>query len=465
MAKKNEYDVVVIGGGPGGYVAAIHASQAGKSVAIVERDALGGICLNWGCIPTKSLLHDAEVLHLVKNAGKHGINIKDYSVDFGKVVKRSRSVSKRLSKGIEYLMKKNNITHLKGVAKLRTASDVEVESKDGKSLLKASNVIIATGGRNREVPGLKTDGKRVITYKEAMTLDKPPKTMIIIGAGAIGVEFATLYHEYGTKVHLVEMLPRVLPLEDYEVSDALVSSLKKRGIHIYVSSKVEKIETLKTKVKVHLSDGKKSEIIDGEIALVAVGIQGNVENLGLESVGVKIENGRIVTDEFQRTVVENIYAIGDVTGPPWLAHVASAEGRIAAAHLCGRNPKPLDYHSIPACTYSRPQIASIGMTEEEAQEAGHELKVGKFPMRASGKALAQDETEGFVKIIFDAKYGELLGCHIIGPEATELIAEVAAAKMLEATYEEIVETVHAHPTIAEAIMEAAADAYGEAVHV
>jgi dihydrolipoamide dehydrogenase len=298
-----------------------------------------------------------------------------------------------------------------------------------------------------------------------MTLDKPPKTMIIIGAGAIGVEFATLYHEYGTKVHLVEMLPRVLPLEDYEVSDALVSSLKKRGIQIYLSSKVGKIETLKTKVKVHLSGGKKSEIIDGEIALVAVGIQGNVENLGLESVGVKIENGWIVTDEFQRTVVENIYAIGDVTGPPWLAHVASAEGRIAAAHLCGRNPKPLDYHSIPACTYSRPQIASIGMTEEEAQEAGHELKVGKFPMRASGKALAQDETEGFVKIIFDAKYGELLGCHIIGPEATELIAEVAAAKMLEATYEEIVEIVHAHPTIAEAIMEAAADAYGEAVHV
>ncbi len=465
VSKKNEFDVVVIGGGPGGYVAAIHAAQAGKNVAVVERDVLGGVCLNWGCIPTKSLLHDAEVLHLVKNAGKYGIEIKDYSVDFGKIVKRSRTVAKRLSKGVEYLMKKNNITHIKGVAKLRTASDVEVATEDGKSLLKASNVIIATGGRNKELTSLETDGKRVITYKEAMTLEKPPKTMIIIGAGAIGVEFATLYHEYGTEVHLVEMLPRILPLEDAEVSAALAILLKKRGIHIHVSSKVEKIGTLKTKVKVHLSGGEKSEIIDGEIALAAVGTQGNVEDLGLESVGVQVGSGWIATDEFQRTTVEGVYAIGDVTGPPWLAHVASAEGRIAAAHLCGRNPKPLDYQSIPACTYSRPQVASIGMTEEAAQEAGHELKVGKFPMRASGKALAQDNTDGFVKIIFDAKYGELLGCHIIGPEATELIAEVAAAKMLEATYEEIVETVHAHPTIAEAIMEAAADAYGKAVHV
>lgn len=465
MGKKYDYDAVVIGGGPGGYVAAIHAAQAGKNVAIVERDALGGICLNWGCIPTKTLLHDAEVLHLVKNAGKYGIDIKDYSVDFGKVVKRSRTVAKRLSKGVEYLMKRSNITHIKGLAKLRSATNVEVKTAGGKKVIKAANVIIATGGRNREIPGLETDEKKVISYREAMTLKKLPKKMIIIGAGAIGVEFATIYHEYGTEVHLVEMLPRILPLEDVEVSDLLATSLKKRGIHIHVSTKVEKINVLKTKVKVHLSSGNKSEVQEADIALVAVGIQGNVENLGLETVGVNVERGWIVTDESQMTTAKGIYAIGDVSGPPLLAHVASAEGRIAAAHLCGNSFNPLDYDSIPACTYSRPQVASIGLTEEAAQSAGYELKIGRFPMRASGKAMAQDDTEGFVKIIFDAKYGELLGCHIIGPEATELIAEVAAAKMLEATYKEIVDTVHAHPTIAEAIMEAAADAYGEAVHV
>ncbi|MFQ6608737.1 MAG: dihydrolipoyl dehydrogenase [Fidelibacterota bacterium] len=465
MEKDKNFDVVVIGGGPGGYVAAIHAAKAGKIVALVEKNALGGICLNWGCIPTKALLHDAEILHLVKSAGKYGIEIDNYTVDFRKIIRRSRSVAKRLSKGVEYLLKKNNITHLKGVAQFKTATEVEVTTEDDKSLLKTKNVIIATGGRNRELPGLETDGQRLISYREAMTLKKPPQKMIIIGAGAIGVEFATLYHEFGTEVHLVEMLPRILPLEDEEISTALDSSLRKRGISILVSSRVEKIDVLKTKVKVHLSTRQRKEVLEGDVALVAVGIRANIEDLGLESLGIKIENGWIAADKYQRTSIEGIYAIGDVIGPPLLAHVASAEGRIAAAHLCGSNPIPIDYQSIPACTYSRPQVASIGMTEAAAIEAGHELKIGRFPMRASGKAMAQDDTDGFVKMIFDTKYGELLGCHIIGPEATELIAEVATAKMLEATYEEIVTTIHAHPTIAEAIMEAAADAYGEAVHI
>ena len=465
MAKGNKYDLIVIGGGPGGYVAAIHGAQFGKNVAVVERDTLGGVCLNWGCIPTKSLLHDAEMLHLVKNAGKYGIEIGDYKVDFSAVVKRSRKVAKRLSKGIEYLMKKNRITHLKGAATIQSSHDVEVTSEDGSRVLEAENIIIAVGGRNREIPGLETDGKRVISYREAMTLEEPPKKMIIIGAGAIGVEFATLYHEYGTEIHLVEMLPQILPLEDGEISEALKSYLKKRGMNLRTSARVEKIDALKTKVKVHLAAGEEKEVLEGDLALVAVGIQGNVEDLGLDSAGVQLENGWIKTDQFCQTTVEGVYAVGDVTGPPWLAHVASAQGRIAAAHLSGRNPTPLDYTSIPACTYTRPQVASIGLTEEAAQEAGHELKVGRFPMRASGKALAQDDTDGFVKILFDSQYGELLGCHIIGPEATELIAEVAAAKMLESTYKEIVETVHAHPTIAEAIMEAAADAYGEAIHI
>ena len=465
MARESKFDVIVIGGGPGGYGAAIHAAHAGKNVAVVEREALGGICLNWGCIPTKSLLHDAEVLHLVKNAGKYGIEISDYTVNFSAVVKRSRSVAKRLSKGIEYLMKKNKITHLKGTARIQSSHDVKWTSRDDSTVLKGENIIIATGGRNREIPGLETDGKQVISYREAMTLEEPPKKMIIIGSGAIGVEFATLYHEYGTKIHIVEMLPRILPMEDEEISEALASSLKGRGIDLHTSARVEKIDTLKTKVKVHLTEGGKKDVLEGEMALVAVGIQGNVEDVGLESAGVQLEDGWIKTDEFNRTTAEGVYAVGDVTGPPWLAHVASAEGRIAAAHLSGRNPTPLDYTNIPACTYSRPQVASIGLTEEAAKDAGHELKIGRFPMRANGKAMAQDDTEGFVKIIFDAQYGELLGCHIIGPEATELIAEAAAAKMLESTYKEIAETVHAHPTIAEAIMEAAADAYGEAVHV
>lgn len=461
-----KFDIVVIGGGPGGYVAAIRAAQLGKSVAVVEKDALGGICLNWGCIPTKSLLKDSEVLHLVKNAERHGINVNGYSVNLGGSVKRSRSVARRLSKGIEFLLKKNNIKYIAGTATLKTATEVAVRTGEGgKSVIPCDNVIIATGARNRELPGLETDGDRVISFKEAMILKKIPKSMVIIGAGAIGVEFASFYREYGTEIHLVELLPDLLPIEDQEISALLRKSFEERGVHVHTSTKVEKIERLKTKVKVHVSKSDASAVVEAQLALVAIGVQGNVEELGLETVGVGVEESWIQVNDVCRTAVPNIYAIGDVVGPPWLAHVASAEGRVAAEHISGRNPEPIDYGNIPGCTYCRPQVASIGMTEQFALKAGYELNIGRFPLRASGKALAIGEPEGLVKVIFDQKYGELLGCHMIGPEATELIAEAGAVRTLETTHEEILKTVHAHPTISEAFMEAVADAYGEAIHI
>lgn len=461
-----QFNLVVIGGGPGGYVAAIRAAQLGKKVALIEKDRLGGICLNWGCIPTKSLLRDSEVLHLVKNAAKYGIKISDYTVDFSASVKRSRDVSKRLSKGVEYLMKKNKITHLKGNGVIKSKNEVEVTDKtDKKSILKTNNIIIATGARNSEIEGLETDGERVITYKEALVLEQIPNSMIIIGAGAIGVEFASFFHEYGTEVHLVEMLPHILPAEDEEISEILTKLFKKRGIRIYTSTEVEKIDSLKTKIKVHVTSNGKNKILEGDLTLVAIGVQGNVENLGLEEVGVEVENSWIKVNEFYETSVKNIYAIGDVVGPPWLAHVASAEGHVAAVHISGKIPKTVNYSNIPGCTYCRPPVASIGMTEREALEAEYEIKVGRFPFRASGKALAMGEPEGLVKVIFDAKYGELLGCHIIGIDATELIAEIGAIRTLETTYEEILNTIHAHPTISECFMEAVADAYDRAIHI
>ena len=465
MSRK--FDIVVMGGGPGGYVAAVRAAQLGKSVAVVEKEALGGICLNWGCSPTKSLLKDSEVLHLVKNADKNGIDVNGYSVNFGTSVKRSRRVAKRLSKGVEYLLKKNKIEYIAGTASLKSAREVEVTgAKDKKkTVIQSDNMIIATGARNREFPGLETDGKRVISSKEAMVLDDIPKSMIIIGAGAIGAEFASLYSEYGTEIHLIEMLPDLLPVEDVEISRLLRKSFEERGMNVHTSAKVEKIERLKTKVKVHVTkeDGKK--VLEAQLALVAIGVQGNIERLGLEKVGVNVDKSYIQVNEVCQTSVPNIYAIGDVIGPPWLAHVASAEGRVAVEHICGKQPEPLNYGNIPGCIYCRPQVASVGMTEKAAADAGYNLKIGRFPMRASGKALALGEPEGFVKVIFDEKYGELLGCHIIGPEATELIAEAGAVRTLETTYEEILNTVHAHPTISECFMEAVADAYDEAIHI
>ncbi len=464
MSKR--YDLVVVGGGPGGYVAAIRAAQLRKSVAVVEKEALGGVCLNWGCIPTKSLLKDSEALHLVKNADKYGIKVDGYSVDFGATVNRSRGAAKRLSKGIEYLLKKNKIDHIAGTASIKSFNEVEVMESGGKNtVVECDHTIIATGARNREIPGLETDGKRVISSKEAMMLKEVPKSMIVIGGGAIGIEFASFYHEYGTEVSIVEMLPDLLPVEDNEVSDLLRKSFEDRGIAIHTSAKVEKINRLKTKVKVHLASENDGEILEAETALVAIGVQGNVEGLNLENLGVDIQESWIEVNKFSQTAVPNIYAIGDVIGPPWLAHVASAEGRVAAEHIAGEIPKPIDYDNIPGCTYCRPQVASIGMTERMVQEKGIEVKIGRFPMKASGKAMAIGELEGFVKVIFDAKYGELLGCHIIGHDATELIAEAGISRTLETTYEEILNTVHAHPTISESFMEAVADAYGEAIHI
>ena len=465
MSKK--FDIVVMGGGPGGYVAAIRAAQLGKSVAVVEKEALGGICLNWGCIPTKSLLKDSEVLHLVKNADKYGIDVNGYSVNFGTSVKRSRRVAKRLSKGIEYLLKKNKIEYIAGTASLKSTTEVEVNGTKGKkkTIIQSDNVIIATGARNREVPGLETDGKRVISSKEAMVLDDIPKSMIIIGAGAIGAEFASFYSEYGTEIHLVEMLPELLPVEDVDISKLLKKLFEERGMNIHNSAKVDKIECLKTKVKVNVTKEGRKEVLEAQLALLAIGVQGNVERLGLKKVGVNVNKSYIQVNDVCQTSVPSIYAIGDMIGPPWLAHVASAEGRVAVEHICGKEPEPLNYGNIPGCTYCRPQVASVGMTEKAAKDAGYTIKIGRFPMRASGKALALGETEGFVKVIFDEKYGELLGCHIIGPEATELIAEAGAVRTLETTHEEVLRTVHAHPTISESFMEAVADAYDEAIHI
>ncbi|MGY8780638.1 MAG: dihydrolipoyl dehydrogenase [Fidelibacterota bacterium] len=459
-----KFDIAVLGGGPGGYVAAIRAAQLGKKTVIIDEDNLGGVCLNWGCIPTKALLKNAEILHYVKNSKKFGINIPEYDVDFGKTIKRSRDVSQRLSKGIEFLMKKNKITHINGRGVLKSVEEIEVTKGQKKESIKADSIIIATGARPRIFSGMEPDGKQVITSKEAMILKEPPKKMVIIGAGAIGAEFAYFYNEYGTQIHLIEMMTNILPVEDLDVSKEVEKSFKKSGIKIYTETKVTKIDKLKTKVKVYAEKGKKTQVIDADIVLNAVGVTGNIENIGLETLGVKTDRGAITINEFNQTSVPNIYAIGDVSGPPWLAHVASAQGHVAAEHAVGRNAHPVDYLNIPGCTYCQPQVASLGMTEAAAKKAGHEIKVGRFDFRASGKALATGDSTGFVKIIFDKKYGELLGCHIVGSEATELIAELGVAKALETTWQEIAMTVHAHPTLSEAVMEAALDAFGQSVH-
>ena len=459
-----KYDIVVLGGGPGGYVAAIRAAQLGKKTAIIENDKLGGICLNWGCIPTKALLKNAEVLHYVKNSKQFGINIPTFSVNFNETIKRSRDVSQRLSKGVEFLMKKNNIDHIQGWGSFKSPNELEVLKGKKKDLIEADKIVIATGARPRILENMKPDGKQIITSKDAMVLKKVPKKIIIIGAGAIGAEFAYFFNEFGTEVHLIEMQDNILPVEDEEISKEVEKSFIKAGIKIYKNAFVTKIEKLKTKLKVHTEISGKSKIMNTDIVLNAVGVIGNIENIGLEKLGIKTSKGSIEINEFNQTSIENIYAIGDVTGPPWLAHVASAQGNIAVEHAFNYSTNPLDYSNIPGCTYCQPQVASIGITEFEAKELGHEIKVGRFDFKASGKALAAGDTTGFVKIIFDAKYGELLGCHIVGNNATELIAELSVAKALETTWEEIAMTVHAHPTLSEAIMEAALDAFGRNVH-
>lgn len=462
---ERQYDVTVIGGGPGGYVAAIRAAQLGMKVGLVETDRLGGICLNWGCIPSKALLKSAELYNLMKRSDEFGISHRDLSYDFTKIIKRSRDVSERITKGVEFLMKKNKIDVIKGYGKLTGKTTLSV-SNDGKvtDTIRSKAIIIATGARPRSVPGVEIDRKKVITSTEAMTLKEQPKSMAIIGGGAIGIEFAYFYNAIGTKVTVVEMMPGILPLEDREMTKLVESSLKKSGIEILTSTKVEGVKAgNEVEVTVSSEEGKKT--IKAEVALMAIGVQGNSENLGLEALGVKVEKGFIKVDEFGRTNVQGIYAIGDVSGPPLLAHVASHEGIVAAEHIAGKAKHGLDRSVFPSCTYCQPQVASVGMTEEAATKAGYKIKVGRFPFRPLGKALAIGETEGQVKLIFDEKYGELLGAHIVGSEATEMIAELVTAKTLETTYEELWRTMHAHPTLSEAVMEAAGNAYGVAIHL
>ena len=461
------YDLLIIGGGPGGYTAAIRGAQLGMRVGIVERERVGGVCLNWGCIPTKALLRNAEVLQIFRKGGEWGITYDNLQVDFGKVIKRSRGVSDRIVKGVEYLMKKNAIDVIAGNGRLAGPGTVDVSAGGmTAATLRADHVIIATGARPRSLPGVTIDRTRVITSMEAMSLTSQPKSMVIIGAGAIGVEFAYFYNALRTKVTLVEMLPGILPVEDRELTRALESSLKKQGIEILTDTKVEGVRSSQEDVTLTVrTAGGATREVTGDVALMAIGVQANVENLGLENAGVKVEKGNISVDADYRTNVAGLYAIGDVIGPPWLAHVASAEGIHCVEAIAGKNPAPLDYSSVPGCTYCQPQIASVGLTEEKAKAAGHELRIGRFPFRPLGKAVAIGESEGMVKLIFDAKYGELLGAHIMGSDATELIAELVVAKTLETTGEGIFRAIHAHPTLGEAVMEAAAGAYGEAINI
>jgi len=465
MAQRS-YDLLIIGGGPGGYTAAIRAAQLGMRTALIERDRLGGVCLNWGCIPTKALLKSAETLQILKKAGDHGITFDNLSVDFGKIIQRSRGVADRVTKGVEFLMKKNSIDWMRGTGRLLGGGSVELTT-DGKSpeTIGAKHIVLATGARPRSIPGVTIDRERIITSTEAMTLARRPGSLIVIGAGAIGIEFAYFYNALGTSVTVVEMLPSILPVEDREITRELERSLKKQGIEILTGTRVERVQRSATDVTVAVTTPDGGRELRGELALLAVGVQGNVENLGLEKANVKVERDRIVVDADYRTTAPGVYAIGDVIGPPWLAHVASAEGIHCVEAIAGMSPAPVDYGSIPGCTYCKPQVASVGLTEEKAKEAGHEVKIGRFPFRPLGKAVAVGESEGLVKLIFEAKYGELLGAHILGGEATEMIAELVLARRLESTGKELFHTVHAHPTLSEAVMEAAAAAYGEAINI
>tara|TARA_B100000886_G_C20403174_1_gene483513 strand:+ start:396 stop:1784 length:1389 start_codon:yes stop_codon:yes gene_type:complete len=458
------YDIAVLGGGPGGYVAAIRGSQLGLSVCIIEKEKLGGVCLNWGCIPTKALIKNAEVYNLIKNSEQYGINIDKVSVDFKKNVERSRAVSKNLSKGIEFLMKKNRIRHIVGKGYLKTKNSINIDYNGKTQSVEAGKIIIATGARPKILPGLNADAKGVLTAKEAMLLENPPKDIIIIGSGAIGIEFAYYFNEFGTTVYIVEMMNRILPNEDLEVSEEIERQYKESGIKIIKNRKVLKIEPMRKNTKVHLDYENSKETITAEKVLLAIGVTGNVENLGLQKLGIKTDNGAITIDEYNRTSESNIYAIGDVSGPPWLAHVASAQGHTAVDHSFGMNVIPIDYTNIPNCTYCQPQIGSLGLTEERAMGLGKKIAVGKFSFKSSGRALATNNKRGFVKLIFDTKYGELLGAHIVGAEATEMIAELGIAKALEATWDDLAMTIHAHPTLSEAIMEAAMDARGKSIH-
>lgn len=464
MASK--YDLIVIGSGPGGYVAAIRASQLGMKVGVVERSELGGICLNWGCIPTKALLKSAQVFEYVKHAADYGVSVKDAAVDFSGMVKRSRDVAGGMSKGIQFLFKKNKIDHIEGFGKLKAGKKVEVTAEDGtKTDYSADHIIVATGGRSRELPALPIDNEKIIGYRKAMVMDKQPKSMVIVGSGAIGVEFAYFYNSIGTEVTIVEYMDRIVPVEDEEVSKQLERIYKKAGMKIMTNAEVTAVDTKGKGCKVTVKTKKGDETLSCDVVLSAVGVATNLEGIGLEDVGVATDKGKVIVDDYYKTNIPGVYAIGDIVHGPALAHVASAEGIICVEKIAGQHTEPLDYNNIPGCTYCQPEIASVGYTEKAAKEAGYEVKVGKFPFSASGKAKAGGVSDGFVKVIFDAKYGEWLGAHMIGANVTEMIAEVVAARKLETTGHEIIKTVHPHPTMSEAVMEAAAAAYDEVIHL
>ena len=461
------YDLIVVGSGPGGYVAAIRASQLGLSVGVVERENLGGICLNWGCIPTKSLLKSAQALEYAIHAADYGVSISgEIKPDFQAMVKRSRGVADGMSKGVNFLFKKNKIEEIHGIGRLVDKNSVEVTDETGhRAIHSAKNIIIATGARSRELPNMEQDGEKIIGYREAMTLAKQPKSMVVVGSGAIGSEFAYFYQSIGTEVTLIEYLPNVVPNEDEEVSKVLERSFKKMKMKVITAASVESVDTSGKLCKVTVKTKKGEEIIEAEIVLSAVGITPNLENIGLEDLGIVLEKGKVKVNEFYQTNVDTIFAIGDIIAGPALAHVASAEGIVCVEKIAGLNPQPINYGNIPGCTYTSPEVSSVGMTEQKAKEAGYEIKVGKFPYSASGKASTAGQKEGFVKLIFDAKYGELLGAHMIGGNVTELIAELVVAKKLEITGHELIKSIHPHPTMSEAIMEAAAAAYGEVIHL
>ena len=457
----SNYDVIVLGSGPGGYVTAIRASQLGLKTAIVEKESLGGVCLNWGCIPTKALLKSAQVFEYLKHADDYGLKVSEFSKDFSSVVNRSRNVADGMSKGVTFLMKKNKIEVIKGYGKVKPGKIVDVDGVQ----YSAKHIIISTGARSRELPSIPQDGEKIIGYRQAMTLKKQPKSMIIVGSGAIGVEFAYFYNSMGTKVTIVEYLPNIVPVEDKDISKELEKSFKKSGINVMISSEVLSVDTSGKGVTAKVKNSKGEETISADIILSAVGIKTNIENIGLEEVGIAVDRDKILVDKYYGTNIPGYYAIGDVTPGPALAHVASAEGILCVEKISGHDVAPIDYGNIPGCTYCSPEISSVGLTEQQAIDKGYEIKVGKFPFSASGKASASGTKEGFVKVIFDAKYGEWLGCHMIGAGVTDMIAEAVLGRKLETTGQEVLKTIHPHPTMSEAVMEAVAAAYGEVIHL
>jgi dihydrolipoamide dehydrogenase len=462
----NTFDIIVLGSGPGGYVTAIRASQLGLKTAIIEKESLGGVCLNWGCIPTKALIKSAQVFEYLQHASDYGLKVSEADKDFDAVVARSRSVADGMSKGVQFLMKKNKIEVLNGYGTLRPGKKVVVKGADGKETeYSASHIIVATGARSRELPALPQDGKKIIGYRKAMTLEKQPEKMIVVGSGAIGVEFAYFYNAMGTEVTVVEYLPTIVPVEDEEVSKQLERSFKKTGIKIMTSAEVTKVDTSGPGVKATVKTAKGEQILEADILLSAVGIKTNIENIGLEEVGIATDRDKIIVDDYYQTNIPGYYAIGDVTPGPALAHVASAEGILCVEKIAGMHVEPLDYGNIPGCTYCSPEVASVGLTEKQAREKGYDIKVGKFPFSASGKAKASGHSDGFVKVIFDSKYGEWLGCHMIGAGVTDMIAEAVVGRKLETTGHEILKAVHPHPTMSEAVMEAVAAAYDEVIHL